>query len=77
MFVGELTCLAAFYIRLAQLRGQKDENGEDVLTEDEKPENQKWNPTIFMIPAACDMTGTSLMYVGASFTFPPPSVIDY
>jgi len=68
MFVGELTCLAAFYIRLAQLRGQKDENGEDVLTEDEKPENQKWSPTIFMIPAACDMTGTSLMYVGLTMT---------
>jgi len=68
MFVGELTCLAAFYIRLAQLRGKKDEDGEDVLDEAEKPENQKWSPTIFMIPAACDMTGTSLMYVGLTMT---------
>jgi drug/metabolite transporter (DMT)-like permease len=68
MFIGELTCLIAFYVRLRQLRGEKDEDGNDKLQEDEKPENQKWSPTIFMIPAACDMTGTSLMYVGLTMT---------
>lgn len=62
MFIGELTCLAAFYVSVWRLRSRGE------LSEEEAPETQTWSPTIFILPAACDMTGTSLMYLGLTMT---------
>lgn len=31
--------------------------------------NTRWNPLIFLPPALCDMTATSIMYVGLNLTY--------
>ena len=58
MFIGEFSCLIVFklwqiYQRQRLRRGSIDEVNLG---------NQKFNPIIFLAPAMCDMTGTSLMY---------------
>jgi len=55
MFLGELSCLGAYYISLWKYgRDAKD-----------KP----FSPWIFLPPAMCDMAATSLMYVGLNLTY--------
>eukprot|EP00658_Telonema_sp_P-2_P081793 TRINITY_DN8483_c0_g1_i3.p1 TRINITY_DN8483_c0_g1~~TRINITY_DN8483_c0_g1_i3.p1 ORF type:complete len:409 (+),score=115.63 TRINITY_DN8483_c0_g1_i3:201-1427(+) len=62
MFLGELSCLMVFYVSVANLRRKGE------LTAEEDPKNHKWGPTLFVLPACCDMCGTSLMYVGLTMT---------
>lgn len=62
MFLGELSCLLVFYISVTRLRAKGE------LKPEEDPRNATWSPTIFMLPACCDMTGTSLMYLGLTMT---------
>nr|CAI5818774.1 unnamed protein product [Callosobruchus analis] len=59
MFLGEMSCLLAFKILY------KD-GTEDVheLTKG----NRNFNPTILFVPAMCDMTATSIMYIGLNLT---------
>ncbi|XP_059501343.1 solute carrier family 35 member F6 [Stegostoma tigrinum] len=59
MFLGEVSCLAVFYIIMCHDR--------------QKPEPQmasarKFNSFIFLPPALCDMTATSIMYVALNLT---------
>ncbi|XP_067840849.1 solute carrier family 35 member F6 [Heptranchias perlo] len=58
MFLGEVSCLAVFYIILCHDR--------------QKPEPQmtsrKFNSFIFLPPALCDMTATSIMYIALNLT---------
>jgi len=58
MFVGEFLCLLVFYALVwrAARSGTKMERA--------KP----FNPIIFLLPALCDMTATSAMYVGLALT---------
>ena len=58
MFIGEFLCLIVFYA--SKLRSQAT----GTKIESAKP----FNFMIFLLPALCDMTGTSLMYVGLSLT---------
>eukprot|EP00759_Apiculatamorpha_spiralis_P014950 PhF_6_TR21671/c0_g1_i4/m.30931 len=62
MFVGEMVCLLAFtgnyYYRKSN--GLTIEKG----THKAGPHN----PAIFMAPAACDLTGTTLLYIGMTKT---------
>lgn len=55
MFLGEFSCLAAFYILRCRAAGSPDSS---VDTQ------QPFNALLFLPPALCDMTGTSIMYVG-------------
>eukprot|EP00998_Keelungia_sp_KM082_P001943 NODE_1234_length_1414_cov_53.941725_g1223_i0.p1 GENE.NODE_1234_length_1414_cov_53.941725_g1223_i0~~NODE_1234_length_1414_cov_53.941725_g1223_i0.p1 ORF type:complete len:417 (-),score=52.35 NODE_1234_length_1414_cov_53.941725_g1223_i0:61-1311(-) len=59
MFFGEFLCLVAFLISQQVRRSQ----GKPV--ESAKP---GFNPLLFCIPACCDLTGTSLMYIGLGLT---------
>jgi len=59
MFIGEFTCFIVYKIWAYTKRNSSDAN----------LGNQDFSPLIFLAPAACDMTGTSLMYVGLNFTF--------
>ncbi|XP_069089799.1 solute carrier family 35 member F6 [Pleurodeles waltl] len=59
MFLGELSCLAAFYILVASDRRRP---------EPRLPPSRPFNPLLFLPPALCDMTGTSLMYVALNMT---------
>ncbi|KAF6106251.1 solute carrier family 35 member F6 [Phyllostomus discolor] len=55
MFLGEFSCLAAFY--LLRCRAARHPDASVDL-------QQPFNPLLFLPPALCDMTGTSIMYVG-------------
>lgn len=61
MFFGELSCMIAFLALTwnAERRGK-------VYEKSDAP----YSPGIFLLPAALDMTGTSLMYVGLIKTYP-------
>lgn len=55
MFLGEFSCLGVFYLL--------------VWRDWRRPEPsmapaQPFSPLLFLPPALCDMTGTSIMYVG-------------
>nr|XP_060610755.1 solute carrier family 35 member F6 [Anolis sagrei ordinatus] len=54
MFLGEFSCLAVFHL----LRCRDRRRAEPVMAA-----SQPFNPILFLPPALCDMTGTSLMYV--------------
>ena len=58
MFLGETLCLAAFGFLVLR---EKKFGGKKVATA------RPHNPLIFWLPALCDMTATSLMYVGLSY----------
>nr|XP_010590280.1 solute carrier family 35 member F6 isoform X2 [Loxodonta africana] len=55
MFLGEFSCLAAFYLLRCRAEGRSDSSVNP---------QQPFNPLLFLPPALCDMTGTSIMYVG-------------
>ena len=55
MFLGEFSCVAAFYLLKCQGRRQSASSVEP---------QQPFNTLLFLPPALCDMTGTSIMYVG-------------
>lgn len=59
MFLGELSCLAVFYILVF-----KDKRSPQPTMASSEP----FNPLIFLGPAICDMTGTSIMYVALNMT---------
>jgi drug/metabolite transporter (DMT)-like permease len=61
MFVGEFLCLVVFYIITAINRNKNQ------AYEVAKP---GFNPWTMLIPACLDCTGTSLMYVGLTMTYP-------
>uniref|UniRef100_H3DG54 Solute carrier family 35 member F6 n=2 Tax=Tetraodon nigroviridis TaxID=99883 RepID=H3DG54_TETNG len=59
MFLGELSCLAVFYILLCRDRQSP---------EPKMNPGQSFNPLLFFPPAMCDMTATSIMYVALNMT---------
>jgi drug/metabolite transporter (DMT)-like permease len=64
MFIGEYFCMIAFVLLKWYYSGRKDDAGEEIVVDTAKP----FNPLIFWLPACCDMTGTSLMYLGLTMT---------
>lgn len=61
MFIGEFTCMIAF----KALWFSRKCRGRDT----DDMGNQNFTPFLFFIPAMCDMTATSLMYVGLNYTY--------
>lgn len=61
MFVGEFLCLVTFYILtfVNRRKGKEYEVAEPGF-----------KPWVMLIPAALDCTGTSLMYIGLTMTYP-------
>ncbi|KAM4603249.1 solute carrier family 35 member F6 isoform 2-T2 [Discoglossus pictus] len=59
MFLGELSCLGVFFILMFRDR----RSPEPVLAP-----SQPFNSLLFLPPALCDMTGTSIMYVALNMT---------
>lgn len=55
MFLGEFSCLGVFYLLLWRDRRR---------SEPRMAPPRPYNPLLFLPPALCDMTGTSIMYVG-------------
>ena len=61
MFVGEASCLVVFQCIYYYHKFNKKD-----MT---KFGSQKFSPLIFLIPACCDVLGTSTMYVGLNLTY--------
>lgn len=59
MFLGELSCLVVFHILLCVDRR---------APEPKMNTGQSFNPLLFLPPALCDMTATSIMYVALNMT---------
>ncbi|KAM6323552.1 LOW QUALITY PROTEIN: solute carrier family 35 member F6 [Aegotheles albertisi] len=59
MFLGEFSCLAVFYLLVWRDRRQPEPSMDP---------SQPFNPLLFLPPALCDMTGTSIMYVALNMT---------
>ena len=49
--------------------GQLFQDRDGLLTEDPILDAPKFNPFIFLPPALCDMTATSIQYIGLTLTY--------
>ncbi|XP_076800256.1 solute carrier family 35 member F6-like isoform X2 [Clavelina lepadiformis] len=65
MFIGEFSCLIVFQLWRAYWK-YKQSKGD---TTEVNFGNQNFSPVLFLAPAACDMTATSLMYIGLNYTY--------
>ncbi|XP_010160683.2 solute carrier family 35 member F6-like, partial [Antrostomus carolinensis] len=59
MFLGEFSCLGVFYLLVWRDRWRPEPS---------MAPSQPFNPLLFLPPALCDMTGTSIMYVALNMT---------
>ncbi|XP_058988410.1 solute carrier family 35 member F6 isoform X1 [Mustela lutreola] len=59
MFLGEFSCLAAFFLLRCRAARHPDASMDP---------QQPFNSLLFLPPALCDMTGTSIMYVALNMT---------
>lgn len=62
MFIGEFACILVFKLILLSARCRNQPPPMELG-------KQNWNPLIFLIPALCDCTATSSMYVGLNLTY--------
>lgn len=67
MFLGELLCLLLFKILYAIYKRREQNDGTPLPNIVDGSQN--FNPFIFLAPALCDMTATSLMYIGLNLTY--------
>ena len=64
MFVGEMMCMVAHHV-VVWWRKRKAQQGR----RDPDPEPTPFNPLVFLPPALCDMTATSIQYIGLTLTY--------
>jgi len=77
MFLGEMMCMIAFYIvkcckdrkRRRELAYLRLESTQPPTQENEASQERSFNPLIFLPPALCDMTATSIQYIGLTLTY--------
>ena len=68
MMVGEMLCMLA-YVMYWACGGLKHDDDAEAATEDDKKEKPaKPNMFLFLPPALCDVTATSMMYIGLNLT---------
>lgn len=79
MFLGEFLCLLFFHLRecyksaRSRSRRESGERGVSLVRNEAgrqqgKRARKPWSPFIFILPAMCDMTATSCMYIGLTLT---------
>lgn len=66
MFLGEMMCMLAFWFTRWKASRQQAVSY-PPLSVDDAP--KKFNPLIFLPPALCDMTATSVQYIGLTLTY--------
>merc|ERR1712062_219332 len=71
MFVGEMMCMVAYkLVKCYRNRRSSQNSGIQVQNEEEAQEQRpSYNPFIFLPPALCDMTATSIQYIGLTLTY--------
>ena len=67
MFLGEMMCMLAFFA-IRWSRKRKLENPEDAEN-DPMTRKRNFSPLVFWPPALCDMTATSIQYIGLTLTY--------
>lgn len=72
MFMGESLCMFAFIISERQRRKRLalGTASEGDLAQDKNSQNKAFPVWTFGLPAMCDMTGSTLMYIGLLLTYP-------
>ncbi|XP_059085248.1 solute carrier family 35 member F6-like [Tigriopus californicus] len=69
MFLGEMMCMVAYYaLRWRRQRALARARDPDAPQELGPPETP-FSPLIFLPPAMCDMTATSIQYIGLTLTY--------
>jgi len=66
MFLGEMLCMLAFWFSRWRASRQPSTSYPDIS---DASAPKKFNPLIFLPPALCDMTATSLQYIGLTLTY--------
>jgi len=66
MFLGEMSCMLAFFV-VRFYKGKTQTPSQNAA--DPMMQARNFSPLIFLLPALCDMTATSTMYIGLSLTF--------
>lgn len=66
MFLGEMLCMVAFWI-MRWRASRQPASAYPPLTDENAP--KKFNPLVFLPPALCDMTATSVQYIGLTLTY--------
>lgn len=66
MFLGEMLCMVAFWIVRWRQKRQPQITYPPL---DDPSAPKKFNPFIFLPPALCDMTATSIQYLGLTLTY--------
>lgn len=69
MFLGECLCMFAFVV-LERKRRNRVESGRATEDDVAKSNSKPFPVWTFGLPAMCDMTGSTLMYVGLLLTYP-------
>ena len=67
MFLGEMMCMVAFWFTRWRASRRQQQSSYPPLAEENAP--KRFNPLIFLPPALCDMTATSLQYTGLTLTY--------
>lgn len=64
MFLGEFTCIIVFFA-VTMIRKSTGNTSPSLIA----PDYKKFPMYVFWLPALCDMTGTSIMYLGLTLTY--------
>jgi len=66
MFLGEMLCMLAFWLTACWRRRRTEGSPyADIGAEEPRP----FSPFVFLPPALCDMTATSVQYIGLTLTY--------
>ena len=67
MFLGEMLCMVAFWISACWRRRRPEGSPYADIGGEEAP--RAFSPLVFLPPALCDMTATSVQYIGLTLTY--------
>ena len=62
-----MMCMVAFWI--VRWRSSRAQQSSSYPPLDDSTAPRKFNPLIFLPPALCDMTATSIQYIGLTLTY--------
>lgn len=65
MFLGEFSCLIVFHLLRCRTKRSLPKESEVSVV----PSSSRFNPIIFLAPALCDLTATSIMNIGLNLTY--------
>ena len=67
MFLGEMLCMVAFWVSACWRQRRPEGSPYADIGGEEAP--RAFSPLVFLPPALCDMTATSIQYIGLTLTY--------